>query len=102
MEMIRSMCIFLLYLCIFKTITRRNIVKLERVFELTYNELCLVMPFVAADGTLLQMSSNHRLSYMKNGSVYDIDQGVEPNYVIHQPEHFYDRQALTEYINNLY
>ena len=63
---------------------------------------CLVMPFVAADGTLLQMSSNHRLSYMKNGSVYDIDQGVEPNYVIHQPEHFYDRQALTEYINNLY
>jgi hypothetical protein len=60
------------------------------------------MPFVTADGTILQMSSNHRLSYMKNGSVYDIDQGVEPDYVIRQPEHFYDRQALTEYINDLY
>ena len=63
---------------------------------------CTVMPFTTADGTILQMSSNHRLSYMKNGSVYDIDQGVEPDYVIQQPEHFYDRQALTEYINNLY
>ena len=39
---------------------------------------------------------------VKNGSVYDIDQGVEPDYVINDPEHFYDRQALTEYINNLY
>ena len=63
---------------------------------------CTVIPFSTADGTLLQMSSNRRLSYMKNGSVYDIDQGVEPDYMIHQPEHFYDREALTEYINNLY
>ncbi len=63
---------------------------------------CTVIPFSTADGTLLQMSSHRRLSYMKNGSVYDIDQGVEPDYMIHQPEHFYDREALTEYINNLY
>ncbi len=63
---------------------------------------CTVMPFVTADGTILRISGNRRLSYMKNGSVYDIDQGIEPDYVIRQPEHFYDRQALTEYINDLY
>lgn len=63
---------------------------------------CIVMPFSTADGTLLQTSGFRRLSYMKNGALYDIDQGVEPHYMITIPEHFYDRQALTEYINGLY
>ncbi|MBR3308042.1 MAG: hypothetical protein IKI75_12430 [Lachnospiraceae bacterium] len=63
---------------------------------------CIVMPFSTADGTLLQTSGCRRLSYMKNGALYDIDQGVEPHYMITIPEHFYDRQTLTEYINGLY
>ena len=63
---------------------------------------CVVMPLSTADGTLLQISSPNRLSYMKNGSIYDIDQGVEPDYVIDKPEHFYDRAKLTDYINSLY
>ncbi len=63
---------------------------------------CVVMPFSTADGTILQISSPNRLSYMKNGSIYDIDQGIEPDYVIDKPEHFYDRAKLTNYINSLY
>ena len=63
---------------------------------------CIVMPFSTADGTLLQISGYRRLSYMKNGAIYDIDQGIEPHYIISNPEHYYDRQELTEYINGLY
>ena len=63
---------------------------------------CVVMPLSTADGTILQISSPNRFSYMKNGSIYDIDQGIEPDYVIDKPEHFYDREKLTDYINSLY
>ena len=63
---------------------------------------CIVMPITTADGTRLQLSGFRRLGYMKNGSVYDIDQGVEPDYAISTVERFYDRKALTEYINGLY
>ena len=39
---------------------------------------------------------------MKNGSFYDIDLGAEPNFHIANPEKYYDREALTEFINGLY
>ena len=38
---------------------------------------------------------------MKNGSFYDIDQGVEPDFIIPTPEQFYNREKITEYINEL-
>ena len=63
---------------------------------------CVVMPLSTADGTILQISGPNRLSYMKNGSIYDIDKGIEPDYIIDKPEHFYDRAKLTDYINSLY
>ena len=63
---------------------------------------CIVMPIVCADGTMLQISSYRRMSHMMNGSVYDIDRGVEPDYPISQVEHFYDRAALTDYIDSLF
>ena len=34
-------------------------------------------------------------------SIYDVDRGAEPDYVLTSPEKFYDRTALTEYINSL-
>ena len=55
-----------------------------------------------AYGSLFQLSSTFRMSTVKNGSFYDIDQGVEPDYLIKDPDHFYDRDALAEYINQLY
>ena len=41
-------------------------------------------------------------SYNIGGSIYDIDKGIEPDYIIDKPEHFYDRAKLTDYINSLY
>jgi hypothetical protein len=42
-----------------------------------------------------------QLSFMRNGSFYDVDQGVDPDYFIHDLSFLYDRQGLTDYINNL-
>jgi hypothetical protein len=42
------------------------------------------------------------MSLMKNGAYYDIDQGVEPDFIINNVNNFYDREALTNYINGLF
>jgi hypothetical protein len=63
---------------------------------------CSVLPMSTAYGTSFQISSPNRMSYLKNGSYYDIDRGTEPDYQISTPEKYYDRQALTDYINSLY
>ena len=63
---------------------------------------CSVLPMSTAYGTLFQISSPNRLSYLKNGSYYDIDMGIEADCVIVRPENFYDRNGLTDYINNLF
>jgi C-terminal processing protease CtpA/Prc len=62
---------------------------------------CTVQPLSTAWGTLFQISGSTRMSFLKNGSFYDIDQGIEPNYTISKPEKFYDREKLTEYINEI-
>lgn len=63
---------------------------------------CSVLPMSTADGSLFQISSPNRMSYMKNGSYYDTDTGIDPDCVIVKPENFYDRAALTDYINQLF
>ena len=63
---------------------------------------CVVQPMSTAYGTLFQISSSQRMSFLKNGSFYDIDQGVEPDYYINDVANFYDRQALTKFINSLF
>ena len=52
-------------------------------------------------GTMFQMSGAYRLSFRKNGSFYDIDEGVDPDIYIDHLEILYDREALTQLINNL-
>ena len=61
---------------------------------------CIVVPFSLADGTLFRVSSCRRMSYIKNGALYDIDLGVEPDIYIGNPADIYDREALTRYINS--
>ena len=63
---------------------------------------CSVQPMTTAYGTVFQISSALRMSFLKNGSFYDIDQGVEPDYYIDNIANFYDRAALTRYINSLF
>lgn len=63
---------------------------------------CAVQPLTTADGSVWQISGRMRLSTTINGSFYDVDQGVAPDVTIHNIENYYDREALTEYINNLF
>ena len=63
---------------------------------------CSVLPLSTAAGSSFQISSPNRMSYMKNGSYYDTDTGIDPDCLIVKPENFYDRKALTEYINQLF
>ena len=63
---------------------------------------CIVQFISSAWGTSFRISGPQRLSFLKNGSYYDIDRGTEPDYQISTPEKYYDRQALTDYINSLY
>ena len=63
---------------------------------------CAVFPMTTAWGTSFAVSGPLRLSFVINGAYYDVDQGVEPDYVIRTYDHLYDREALTNYINSLY
>ena len=49
---------------------------------------CAVWPMVTAWGTSFAISGPFRLSFLKNGSYYDVDRGVEPDYVISSFDHF--------------
>ena len=62
---------------------------------------CEVQPMSTAWGSMFQMSGARRLSFRKNGSLYDIDEGVDPDIYIDHLELLYDREALTEFINGL-
>jgi len=63
---------------------------------------CTILPMSTAWGTMFQISSQRRMSFFKNGSFYDIDQGVDPDIYLTKIESYYDREKLTEYINNLF
>ena len=63
---------------------------------------CIVLMAATAHGLIYNVSGPYRLAFTKNGSFYDIDRGVEPDIFIDNPENYYDRQALTEYIHGLY
>lgn len=63
---------------------------------------CAIMTLSNARGSVFRVSSNYRLSIMKNGSFYDIDRGADPDHYIAKVSDFYDRKALTEYINNIF
>lgn len=63
---------------------------------------CLVLNMSTAWGTYFEISGPQRMSLMKNGAYYDIDQGVEPDFIINNINNFYDREALTNYINGLF
>ena len=63
---------------------------------------CAVQPLAGADGSIWQISSRLRLSTVTNGSFYAVDQGVAPDVLIDKDESYYDREALTEYINSLF
>jgi len=54
-----------------------------------------------ADGSAFQISSKYVMSTSKNGSNYDMDQGVEPHYYINRAENFYKTDTLAALINSI-
>ena len=62
---------------------------------------CVVLPGNSASGTLFQISGTKQLATVKNGSFYNIDEGIQPDIVLTKTESFYDREALTEYLRNI-
>ena len=62
---------------------------------------CQVHTISTADGFMLRISGNYRLSTMNNGIYYSVDEGVNPDIVITDLDHLYNREYLTEYINSL-
>ncbi len=80
----------------------KNSQKVKTIGMATGGGACVVMPVALADGTIIRISGNRRLGYIKNGSVYDIDRGVEPDYPITTFDRLFDRAELTKYIRGLY
>ena len=62
---------------------------------------CVVQPLSTAWGTFFQISGPQRMSFLKNGSFYDIDTGVAPDFTLITPDRFYDKKKLTDYLNGL-
>ena len=61
---------------------------------------CVVLPMSSAWGTIFQISGFKRLAFVKNGSFYDVDQGVQPDIVLTKLSSFYDREKLTSILNS--
>ena len=62
---------------------------------------CVVLPCTTAAGSVFQMSGHMQISIIRNGSFYNTDTGIEPDFPLDKPESFYDRPALVEYLNGL-
>ena len=62
---------------------------------------CIVLPMSSAWGSLFQISEPTRISFVKNGSYYDLDCGVDPDVYLTKAETYYNREKLTEIINSL-
>ena len=63
---------------------------------------CVVAFSNTAWGASFRYSSPRRMSFLKNGSFYDVDQGVVPDFFIQSYDNFYNRESLTDFINNLF
>ena len=61
----------------------------------------VVQPSCAADGTVFQFSSKCVMSAIKNGSIYDIDRGVEPHYTINDPCNFYNKDKIAALVHDI-
>ncbi len=60
-----------------------------------------VQPSSTADGTMFRMSSKYVSSVSKNGSNYNVDQGVEPHYYINKPANFFNKETISALVNNI-
>ncbi len=62
---------------------------------------CVVRPCTTASGAIFAVSSSKQISYVRNGSMYNVDQGVDPDFFVNKFETMYDREKLVDFIHNL-
>lgn len=62
---------------------------------------CTVLPFSSADGSFFNISGNRKLMNVKNGIYYSNDEGATPDFPIGNKANFYDRDALSTWIDTL-
>ena len=60
---------------------------------------CFAQTLSTACGSVCQISTDVQMSFIKNGVFYDNDRGAEPDVSLLKIPSFYDRPALTAYIN---
>ena len=61
---------------------------------------CVVLPCTSASGTRFQISGTSQIALVKNGTFYNVDDGIDPDIVLTKPASFYDRPGLVELIHN--
>lgn len=62
---------------------------------------CAVLFCTSASGTMFQISGPRQLTTIRNGSAYNIDQGIDPDVILNKVETFYDREAIVDLIHGL-
>ena len=60
-----------------------------------------MLPCTTAEGTIFQISGNKQVSIIRNGSFYNTDAGIEPDFRLEKAESFYNRLELVEFLHNL-
>ncbi len=60
---------------------------------------CAVQWISTATGGAIRISSPNRLSFLKNGSFYDVDRGADPDYYFGKKDSYYDREKLVEFLH---
>ena len=62
---------------------------------------CVVFSATDAIGSQFTISGNTQCSITKNGSFYNIDEGVAPDYPLNNADSYYDRERLVDYIHGI-
>ena len=60
-----------------------------------------VLPATTASGYIYQISGPLQITTYNNGSLYGVDEGVEPHVRLSFYENFYNREGLVEMIHNM-
>ena len=67
----------------------------------SYSASLLDEMYEAPTGTIFTISSPIQISTLKNGSLYNADQGIVPDFTISKYDTFYDREKLVDFIHQL-
>ncbi|MBR5089281.1 MAG: hypothetical protein IK093_07630 [Ruminiclostridium sp.] len=60
-----------------------------------------IMWLGSAAGGMIRISSATTANFLKNGSLYDVDRGADPDIYLSKLESYYDREKLVEFIDSL-